>query len=89
LKEIDPDHGELKSMRNTASARGTGVGKALLAHLVAEARSRGYTRLSLETGTQEYFAPARGLYARYGFTGCGPFADYAEDPNSAYFTLVL
>ena len=89
LKELDPDHGELKSMRTTAAARGTGVGRALLVYLVAEGRSRGYSRLSLETGTQEYFAPARGLYASQGFTGCGPFADYAEDPYSAYFTLVL
>jgi putative acetyltransferase len=89
LKELDPDHGELKSMRTTAAARGTGVGKALLVYLVAEGRSRGYSRLSLETGTQEYFAPARGLYAGQGFTGCGPYADYAEDPHSAYFTLVL
>lgn len=89
LKELDPDHGELKSMRTTAAARGTGVGRALLAHLVAEGRARGYSRLSLETGTQEYFAPARSLYASQGFTGCGPFADYAEDPHSAYFTLVL
>lgn len=89
LKELDPDHVELKSMRTTTAARGTGVGKALLVCLVAEGRLRGYSRLSLETGTQDYFAPARGLYASQGFTRCGPFADYAEDPHSAYFTLVL
>ena len=67
LLELDPFHGELKSMRTTAAARGTGVGKALLVFLVAEGRLRGYSRLSLETGTQSYFAPARGLYARPGF----------------------
>lgn len=89
LKELDHGHGELKSMRTTAAARGTGVGKALLVYLVAEGRLRGYSRLSLETGTQEYFAPARGLYASQGFTGCGPFADYAQDPHSAYVTLIL
>lgn len=89
LKELDPNHGELTSMRTTVAARGTGVGKALLFHLVAEGRSRGYSRLSLETGKQEYFAPARSLYASQGFTACGPFADYSEDPHSAYFTLVL
>ena len=89
LKELDPDHGELKSMRTTAAARGTGVGKALVVHLIAEGRSRGYSRLSLETGPQEYFAPARGLYASQGFTSCDRFADYAEDPYSVYFTLLL
>lgn len=89
LQELDSGHGELKSMRTTAAARGTGVGKALLAYLVAEGRLRGYSRLSLETGSQEYFAPARGLYISHGFTRCGPFADYADDPHSAYFTLVL
>ena len=89
LKELDPGHGELKSMRTTTAARGTGVGKALLVHLVAEGRSRGYSRLSLETGPQEFFAPARRLYASQGFTDCGRFADYPEDPYSVYFTLSL
>lgn len=89
LKEIAPGHGEIKSMRTTASARGRGVGAALLAHLVATAQERGYARLSLETGTQDYFAPARRLYHRHGFVECGPFADYVLDENSAYFTRVL
>ena len=89
LKELDATHGELKSMRTTAAARGTGVGRAMLQHLLAAARERGYARLSLETGTQEYFLPARTLYAAHGFVSCGPFADYAEDPYSAYFTLAL
>ena len=89
LKELAAGHGEVKSMRTTAVARGTGVGKALLVHVVTEARSRGYDRLSLETGTQEYFAPARGLYAAHGFTECGPFADYVLDPFSAFFTMAL
>ncbi len=89
LKEIDADHGEIKSMRTAATARGQGVASALLAHIVLSAQERGYSRLSLETGTQEYFAPARRLYLRHGFVECGPFADYALDPNSAYFTCTL
>lgn len=89
MKELDPSHGEVKSMRTTTISRGTGVGSALLLHLIAEARSRGYTRLSLETGTEDYFEPAHTLYLRHGFVSTGPFADYTEDPNSAYFTLEL
>jgi putative acetyltransferase len=89
LKELAADHGEVKSMRTTTVARGTGVGRALLRHVIAEAVARGYGRLSLETGTQDYFAPARGLYAAAGFVACEPFAGYVLDPFSAYFTLVL
>jgi len=89
LKEIASDHGEIKSMRTTAASRGRGVGAALLAHVVATAQQRGYARLSLETGTQEYFAPARRLYLRHGFTECDPFGDYTLDENSAYFTREL
>lgn len=89
LKEHDPDFGEIKSMRTTTEIRGTGVGRALLLHVLDESRSRGYSRVSLETGTQDFFVPARRLYVRHGFTPCGPFATYAEDPSSAYFTLLL
>jgi putative acetyltransferase len=89
LKELDPSHAEIKSMRTTAASRGTGVGRALLSHLMGLARERGYTRLSLETGTQPYFEPARALYAATGFTPTEPFAGYTVDPNSAYFTLRL
>lgn len=89
LKEHDPSFGEIKSMRTTAESRGTGVGTALLLHVLAEARTRGYARLSLETGTQDFFAPAHRLYQRHGFIPCRPFADYRLDPNSAYFTLEL
>jgi putative acetyltransferase len=86
LKELEPDHGELKSMRTTAASRGAGVATALLLHLLDEARSRRYTRLSLETGSQDFFAPARRLYTRHGFVECGPFADYPLDPHSVFFT---
>ncbi|MBL0888531.1 GNAT family N-acetyltransferase [Myceligenerans indicum] len=89
LSELSASHGEIKSMRTTAPARGRGVGTALVRHLVAEAGARGYARLSLETGTQDYFAPARRLYARHGFTECGPFAAYAPDPASTFITREL
>jgi putative acetyltransferase len=89
LKALGPDHGEIKSMHTAARHRGRGVAADLLAHIVAEARSRGYRRLSLETGSMAGFAPARALYARFGFTPCGPFGGYAPDPNSAFMTLDL
>jgi putative acetyltransferase len=89
LKELGPTHGEVKSMRTAAASRGRGVAAALLGHLVDEARRRGYTRVSLETGTQDFFAPARRLYGRHGFAECGPFADYVLDPCSVFFTRVL
>ncbi|PZQ90670.1 MAG: GNAT family N-acetyltransferase [Leifsonia xyli] len=89
LKELDARHGELKSMRTDAAARGRGLGRMLLAHVVGEARARGYRRLSLETGTEDFFRPARALYAGAGFVETGPFADYVLDVNSVYLTLEL
>ena len=89
LKELDPAYGEVKSMHTAAPQRGRGVGLALLRQVVAEARSRGYRRLSLETGSMEAFAPARALYERFGFVGCPPFAGYRLDPNSVFMTLDL
>lgn len=89
LKELDPAHGEVKSMRTAAAARGTGVATHLLRHLLEEARARGYRRLSLETGSQDFFAPARRLYRRHGFVDCPPFAVYTDDPNSTYLTREL
>lgn len=89
LKQLDPVHGEIKSMRTAGSQRGRGVGRAMLDHILATARGRGYRRLSLETGSQAAFAPARRLYERAGFVPCGPFADYRPDPNSVFLTLLL
>lgn len=89
LAELGEGHGEVKSMRTAATHRGRGVASALLRHLLAEADRRGLRRLSLETGTQDFFAPARALYARYGFVPCPPFAGYTDDPNSAYFTRAV
>ena len=89
LKELDDTHGEIKSMRTAPSARGRGVAATMLRHLVCEASARGWTRLSLETGSQDYFAPARRLYARHGFAECGPFGDYAVDPSSVFMRREL
>lgn len=89
LKALDAAHGEIKSMRTAEAHRGKGVAKAVLAHIEAEARRRGYTRLSLETGVQPPFHPAHRLYERGGFTRCGPFEGYTDDPNSVFMTKVL
>jgi putative acetyltransferase len=86
LRELDAQHGEIKSMRTSSRHRRKGVAKALLDYIVSEAARRGYRRLSLETGSMEAFEPARQLYARAGFTFCGPFADYVDDPNSVFMT---
>ncbi|MEO5669640.1 MAG: GNAT family N-acetyltransferase [Ramlibacter sp.] len=89
LKELDGKHGEVKSMRTPAALRRKGAGRAILAHIVAVARSRSYERLSLETGSQDAFKPAQRLYESFGFTPCGPFGDYTDDPNSVFMTLHL
>jgi putative acetyltransferase len=89
LKELDQTHGEVKSMHTASEARGQGVGRALVEHLISLGRQRGYRRLSLETGSMEAFAPARALYLSAGFTPCGPFAAYCLSPNSTFMTLAL
>lgn len=89
LTDLGDGTAEIKSMRTVAAARGRGVGAAMLAHIVGEARRRGCSTLLLETGTQPDFAAARRLYARAGFTERAPFGSYALDPHSAYFELRL
>jgi putative acetyltransferase len=89
LKQLTTTEGEIKSMRTAAAHRGRGVGRGLLDHLVHEARQRGYQRLSLETGSQAEFEPARRMYIKAGFTEYGPFAHYREDPNSVFMTKLL
>ena len=89
LKQIDATQGEVKSMRTPQAGRRQGAAKAILAHVVEVARSRGYERLWLETGSMAAFAPARTLYGRFGFIDCGPFAGYRDDPNSRFMTLRL
>jgi putative acetyltransferase len=89
LKELTPTHGEIKSMRTSSGHRRKGVARAMLEHIIAEARRRSYTRLSLETGSMPAFEPARRLYESFGFTYCLAFADYADDPNSVFLTRIL
>ena len=89
IKELDPRHGEIKSMRATARYLRRGVGRLMLEHILAEAERRGYARLSLETGAQDYFEPARRLYASAGFTVCPPFGSYKPDPLSVFMTKAL
>jgi putative acetyltransferase len=89
IRALDPQHAEIKSMRTASAHRCQGVAKQLLQHLLEEAKQRGYTRVSLETGSMDFFLPARALYASFGFTPCPPFADYREDPNSVFMTKAL
>jgi len=89
LKRLSAEHGEIKSMHTAQLLRGRGVGSAMLRYIIAAARARGMSRLSLETGTWEYFRPARALYRSHGFVECPPFADYVLDPNSVFMSLDL
>ena len=89
LKELSPELGEIKAFRTVEAQRGKGVASRLLEHLLRVAADRGFSRLSLETGSGPEFAPARRLYARYGFEPCPPFGDYEEDPNSAFMSKAL
>jgi len=89
LKRLDGEHAELKSMRTTAALRGQGIAARMLEHTISQARALGHSRMSLETGSQPFFAPARALYAKHGFEACGPFGGYGPDPNSYFMTRVL
>ena len=89
LKELDSTHGEIKSMRTVAAHLGKGVGKAMLEHIIDEAKRRGYSRLSLETGSTPAFVPALKLYEKSGFVYSGPFGDYRDDPLSLFMTLEI
>jgi putative acetyltransferase len=89
LKQLDALHAEIKSMHTAQAARGRGVARAMLEHLLATARQRGRTRVSLETGTMAAFVPARSLYESVGFQPCEPFGDYWDSPNSDCMTLAL
>ena len=89
IKELDPGHGELKSMHTAAEARGRGVGRAVLDHLLSVARSRGYRRVSLETGTTPGFAAARALYARAGFAPAEPFGGYQRTEDNTFYSRTL
>jgi putative acetyltransferase len=89
IKRLDATHAEVKSMRTARSRQGGGVASALLTHLLDEARRMGFRRVSLETGSAEFFAPARRLYRRFGFADCEPFGDYRPDPHSVFLTREL
>ncbi|MCA9274935.1 MAG: GNAT family N-acetyltransferase [Phycisphaerales bacterium] len=89
LKRLDSTHAEIKSMRTEPAHRRKGVAASLLAHIIDHAQSNQIARLSLETGAQDHFAPARALYERFGFVPCGPFGSYREDPNSVFMSRVL
>jgi putative acetyltransferase len=89
MKKLDDDHAEVKSMRTASDLKRSGIASAMLEHIVREARARGFSRLSLETGTPKHFELARKLYEKFGFEYCAPFADYRLDPNSVFMTRVL
>jgi putative acetyltransferase len=89
LKTLSADHGEVKSMHTVQSNRRRGAGSAMLRHIIASARARGMSRLSLETGSWDYFGPARAFYRGHGFVECPPFGDYVLDPNSVFMSLDL
>ncbi len=89
LKELDPQHGEIKSMRTASAHLRKGVARAMLYQIIVEAKRRGYRRLSLETGSMAAFEPARRLYAACGFIYCEPFGEYVNDPNSVFLTIEL
>jgi putative acetyltransferase len=89
LKQLDPTHVEIKSMHTAQAARGRGLGRAMLDHLLAEAEARGARRVSLETGSMDGFIAARTLYASAGFALTEPFGDYRESPNSTFMTRAL
>ena len=89
IKALDDTHMELKSIHTAEEARGNGVGRAVVEHLLAVARDRGAARVSLETGSMEEFAPSRALYTRLGFVECDPFADYSPSRSSTFMTVRL
>ncbi|GAA2149860.1 GNAT family N-acetyltransferase [Actinomadura napierensis] len=89
IKRLDASHAELKSMRTSTARKRSGIASRLLGHILAEAERMGFGWISLETGSDDFFLPARRLYERFGFEYCEPFADYRPDPNSVFMTRAL
>lgn len=89
LKRLDASHAEVKSMRTKPTRKRSGIASLLLEHIIGEARGMGFTRLSLETGTAEFFLPARKLYEKFRFDYCEPFADYQPSPHNTFMTRAL
>ena len=89
LKELDSTHAEIKSMRTALNSRGKGIASQLLKYILQICETRKYKRVSLETGSMDFFIPARALYLKHGFEFCSPFGSYKEDPNSVFMTMKL
>lgn len=89
LKELSPEHGEVKSMRTASLYRRKGIASALLTHIIDVSMQRGYKKLNLETGSLKEFNPARTMYEKFGFCYCDPFEGYSEDPNSVFMVKHL
>ena len=89
LKLLEKEHGEFKSIRVADKFRKNGMGEKIIAHLIDQAKQIGIKRLSIETGSGDFFAPARKLFTKFGFKKCKPFAHYKDDPNSCYFSLEI
>lgn len=89
LKFLEKNHGEFKSIRVTDKFRKAGIGEKIIYHLIEEAKKLEISKLSIETGSGEFFLPARKLFSKFGFKACPPFAHYKKDPNSCYYTLNL
>ncbi|WP_202239150.1 GNAT family N-acetyltransferase [Actinacidiphila reveromycinica] len=89
LRELDAGHAELKSMRTSSARQRSGIASRLLEHILTEAGRAGVARISLETGSAEFFRPARMLYRKFGFDSCEPFGDYRPDPHSVFMTRTL
>lgn len=87
LKRLSRDHAEIKSMKTAERYLRQGIASRMLDHLILEAKKHGYRQLGLETGSMEFFRPARNLYSSFGFIVSGPFGDYVEDPNSVFMTM--
>ncbi len=86
LKHLSSVHGEIKSMRTSQAFRRQGVAARLLEFILNEAKRRDYKQMSLETGSMDFFLPARNMYEKFGFQYCKPFADYVEDKHSVFMT---
>jgi putative acetyltransferase len=89
LKRLDANHAEVKSMRTSPAHQRSGIASLVLEHIIDEAKRMGFSQLSLETGSFDFFAPARMLYEKFGFEYCEPFAGYQPDPNSVFMTKML
>ena len=89
MRKLDGEHAELKSMHTLAKSRGLGVGKAMVAHIEDFARSSGIKRMSLETGTNEAFKPARELYKSLGYRSCEAFGEYVLSGDNMCMTKLI